>query len=433
MIPSSSSPSGALVGRPRRLLGRRQRRRPSAPSTSRRGVAASRRPRGRALTIYGAASLKSALDQVKTAYEASHPGTTLTISTDSSAALETQIEQGAPADVFLSADTTNPKKLVDKGLADGPAGELRRQPADGHRPDGQPGRRSRRPPTSRSRASRSSPPATTCRSRSTRSSSSRTSRRSRLPGRLRGRLRREHRLARRTTSRRDRGQDRAGRGRRRDRLRDRREGIDKVTPIDVPTSANVPATYAGVVVKASAHPARGHGVPRLGRRPRRPGGPRRLRVPAAAMTDGGWGARAGRSGPAGIGRARAGMWPSALWPSSRALPRPAGHRPRRPGDPRRIAARSPSRAGRHRALCLSLVTTAISLVVTVALATAARASSSPGGSSAARARRGDRRPADRAAAVGRRAGAAPGLRAARALSARRSQLFGISLPFTTSR
>ncbi len=32
-----------------------------------------------------------------------------------------------PADVFLSADTTNPKKLVDKGLADGDAG--RRSPA----------------------------------------------------------------------------------------------------------------------------------------------------------------------------------------------------------------------------------------------------------------------------------------------------------------
>ena len=70
-----------------------------------------------ALTIYGAASLQGALDKVKTAYETANPGTTLTISTDSSATLETQIEQGAPADVFLSADTTNPKKLVDKSLA----------------------------------------------------------------------------------------------------------------------------------------------------------------------------------------------------------------------------------------------------------------------------------------------------------------------------
>ncbi len=73
------------------------------------------------LTIFGAASLAKALEQVKTAYEAANSGTTLTISTDSSAALETQIEQGAPADVFLSADTTNPQKLVDGGFADGDA------------------------------------------------------------------------------------------------------------------------------------------------------------------------------------------------------------------------------------------------------------------------------------------------------------------------
>ena len=43
----------------------------------------------------------------------------LTISTDASSALEAKIEQGAPADVFLSADTTNPQKLVDKALASG--------------------------------------------------------------------------------------------------------------------------------------------------------------------------------------------------------------------------------------------------------------------------------------------------------------------------
>jgi molybdate transport system substrate-binding protein len=73
------------------------------------------------LTIYGAASLKGVLEAVKAAYETANPGTTLTLSTDSSAALETQIEQGAPADVFLSADTTNPQKLVDKGLTDGAA------------------------------------------------------------------------------------------------------------------------------------------------------------------------------------------------------------------------------------------------------------------------------------------------------------------------
>ncbi len=73
------------------------------------------------LTIYGAASLKGALDAARSAYETANPDVTLTTSIDASSALETQIEQGAPADVFLSADTTNPKKLVDAGLTVGPA------------------------------------------------------------------------------------------------------------------------------------------------------------------------------------------------------------------------------------------------------------------------------------------------------------------------
>ena len=73
------------------------------------------------LTIFAAASLKNMLAEAETAYEAANPGTDLTISTDSSSALETKIEQGAPADVFLSADTTNPQKLIDGGFASGEA------------------------------------------------------------------------------------------------------------------------------------------------------------------------------------------------------------------------------------------------------------------------------------------------------------------------
>jgi molybdate transport system substrate-binding protein len=84
---------------------------PSAPASSAAPTAS--------LTIYAASSLKAALGKAQTAYTAANPGTTLTISTDSSSALETKIEQGAPADVFLSADTTNPQKLVEAGLAAG--------------------------------------------------------------------------------------------------------------------------------------------------------------------------------------------------------------------------------------------------------------------------------------------------------------------------
>ena len=71
------------------------------------------------LEVYAAASLKRAMAAAETAYEAANPDVTLTVSTDSSAALATKIEQGAPADVFLSADTTNPQQLVDGGLASG--------------------------------------------------------------------------------------------------------------------------------------------------------------------------------------------------------------------------------------------------------------------------------------------------------------------------
>jgi molybdate transport system substrate-binding protein len=71
------------------------------------------------LTIDGASSLKAALTKAQAAFITAYPGVTITISTDSSSTLETQIEQGAPADVFLSADTTNPAKLVTKGLIAG--------------------------------------------------------------------------------------------------------------------------------------------------------------------------------------------------------------------------------------------------------------------------------------------------------------------------
>jgi molybdate transport system substrate-binding protein len=71
------------------------------------------------LTIYGAASLGDALTEAGNAYEA-EVTVSLSLAFDSSSALRTQIEQGAPADVFAGADTTNPQALVDGGLAVGP-------------------------------------------------------------------------------------------------------------------------------------------------------------------------------------------------------------------------------------------------------------------------------------------------------------------------
>lgn len=78
------------------------------------------------LTVYAAASLRDSMAAARTAYEATVPGVIVTVATDASSTLRTQIEQGAPADVFLSADQTNPTKLVDGGLADGPAVDFAR-------------------------------------------------------------------------------------------------------------------------------------------------------------------------------------------------------------------------------------------------------------------------------------------------------------------
>jgi molybdate transport system substrate-binding protein len=78
------------------------------------------------LQVYGAASLKRVLARIAEAYEAANPGTTLAISTDASSALETKIEQGAPADVFLAADTAMPSKLAVAGLAVGDVVEFAR-------------------------------------------------------------------------------------------------------------------------------------------------------------------------------------------------------------------------------------------------------------------------------------------------------------------
>ncbi|MCD1257257.1 molybdate ABC transporter substrate-binding protein [Paenibacillus athensensis] len=70
------------------------------------------------LTVSAAASLTDALKEVQTAYEAAHAGIKLSFNFGASGALQQQIEQGAPADLFLSAAAKNMKALVDKQLID---------------------------------------------------------------------------------------------------------------------------------------------------------------------------------------------------------------------------------------------------------------------------------------------------------------------------
>ena len=74
---------------------------------------------GGTLTVFAAASLKTSITELAKMFEAQHPGTTVTLSFAGSSDLATQINQGAPADVFASADTRNMEILQEAGLVDG--------------------------------------------------------------------------------------------------------------------------------------------------------------------------------------------------------------------------------------------------------------------------------------------------------------------------
>jgi molybdate transport system substrate-binding protein len=73
------------------------------------------------LTVYAAASLKSSFDEIAHDFEQEHPEVDVApISYDGSSTLATQIEQGAPVDVFASADQANMTTVTDAGLANDP-------------------------------------------------------------------------------------------------------------------------------------------------------------------------------------------------------------------------------------------------------------------------------------------------------------------------
>lgn len=71
------------------------------------------------LTVFAAASLKPSFTELAARFEKENPGTGVTLSFAGSSDLAAQISQGAPADVFASADTRNMARLQDAGLVDG--------------------------------------------------------------------------------------------------------------------------------------------------------------------------------------------------------------------------------------------------------------------------------------------------------------------------
>lgn len=71
------------------------------------------------LTVFAAASLKPTFTDLGKRFEKDNPGTTVTFNFAGSSDLVTQLTQGAPADVFASADQATMTKAVDGGLVSG--------------------------------------------------------------------------------------------------------------------------------------------------------------------------------------------------------------------------------------------------------------------------------------------------------------------------
>jgi molybdate transport system substrate-binding protein len=74
---------------------------------------------GDAITVFAAASLKSAFTDIANQYKTENPGSSVEFSFAGSSDLVTQLTQGASADVFASADTRNMDKAAQAGLLEG--------------------------------------------------------------------------------------------------------------------------------------------------------------------------------------------------------------------------------------------------------------------------------------------------------------------------
>ena len=71
------------------------------------------------ITVFAAASLSEAFRELGAAFEAANPGVSVELNLDGSQRLRSQLEFGAGADVFVSADLAQMQRAVDAGLVSG--------------------------------------------------------------------------------------------------------------------------------------------------------------------------------------------------------------------------------------------------------------------------------------------------------------------------
>ncbi len=76
-------------------------------------------PLAGSITVFAGSSLTDAFKKAGDELKLKNPGTQYVFNFGSSSTLATQINSGAPADVFASADDTNMQKVVDAKLTDG--------------------------------------------------------------------------------------------------------------------------------------------------------------------------------------------------------------------------------------------------------------------------------------------------------------------------
>lgn len=90
----------------------------AAPPTAAPTEAPTVAPEARELTVFAAASLTESFGEIAKEFEAAHPGVKVVYNFAGSQALSTQLQEGARADVFASANNTEMEKVRNAGLAD---------------------------------------------------------------------------------------------------------------------------------------------------------------------------------------------------------------------------------------------------------------------------------------------------------------------------
>jgi molybdate transport system substrate-binding protein len=101
----------------------------AASSTASSATSATRRPATEnELVVFAASSLRDAFGKLARDFEASHPGTHVALNFAGTSQLRAQVEQGAPADVFASADEEHMTALLKASRAAGPVSFTRNEP-----------------------------------------------------------------------------------------------------------------------------------------------------------------------------------------------------------------------------------------------------------------------------------------------------------------